>query len=122
MKFKVKGNRDEVLAICKEICKIKEEEEDAIKKKSLKIRATKAFMDATSKISGSLNYDEAFNSLIISYYEEKDYAVLDIPFYVPSVVRGLMRRKLMKAFREIFEKSCKKPVKVEFLNWGDPVK
>jgi hypothetical protein len=119
MKFKVEGDRKEVINVCKEICKVKEEEEVAIKKKSMQIRATKAFMNATSKITGGLNYDDAFNSLNISYYEEKDCVVLDIPFYVPSLARGLMRRKLEKTFREIFEAACKKPVKVEFLNWGD---
>jgi hypothetical protein len=84
----------------------------------LKQKAIKGLVDKAAAISGGINFDDAFQSLVVNYYEEKGYVIVSIPFYVPSMARFILKRKLTKAFQEIFNKSCKKKVKVDFVDWG----
>jgi hypothetical protein len=43
---------------------------------------------------------------------------LNIPVYIPHIARTLIKGKLVKTFREIFECECGK-VEVKFKSWGD---
>lgn len=120
MKFRVSGeDKKEILEVCEEICKIKDDSKEEIKASSIKQKATKRLINTASSITGGLNYDEAYNSIIISYKEEGDNVILDMPFYIPKMLRFIMQRKLTKSFQEIFDKSCKNKVKVKFMTWGD---
>jgi hypothetical protein len=120
MKFVIKGNQKKVMEVCDEILKIKDSEGAEIKKSGLKQKAADGIVNFASSASG-MSLDDAFSGFTI-FHEPKgdDEVILNIPMYIPRMVRFILKRKLEKSFREIFEKAMEgEPVKVKFLSWGD---
>jgi len=117
MKFKISGDKQEILEVCKQITEIKETRKDDIKEKSLKVKTTEKVANSLASVAGTINLNDAFDAFVINYYEDGDDVILDIPFYVPKFVRFILKRSLKKSFEDIFKKSCEHKVKVKFLSW-----
>lgn len=120
MKLLIKSkNRDKVLEVCEEISKIKDENKEEITKSSLKQKTARSVVGMASSLSGGANIDDVFESFVIIHEETEDGVLLNIPFYVPKMVRFLLKRKMRKSFEEIFKKSGVDDVSVDFISWGD---
>jgi len=121
MKLLVEGdNQEKIIAVCQEITRIKETEKDAIVKSGLKQKSAKTIANLSASMTGGMNYDDIFGSFAIVYEKQGDKAVLlNIPVFVPSMVRFLLKRKLTKTFEQIFKDAGCEKVKVKFVSWGD---
>jgi hypothetical protein len=119
MKFLIKGVQEKIMNLCEEINSIKNTEKESIVKSGLKQKTAKSLANMASSVSGGLNFDDILGSFAVNYEKQDDNAVLlNIPLFIPKMVRFLLKRKLLKAFKEIFEQGCGE-VDVKFISWGD---
>lgn len=120
MKLLIEGDQDRIISVCQEMTKIKETEKDNIVKSGLKQKSAKTIANISASMTGGMNYGDIFDAFAILYDRQGDNAVLlNIPVFVPKMVRFMLKHKLVKSFDQIFKEAGVNPVKVKFISWGD---
>jgi hypothetical protein len=123
MKLLIKGDMAKIDELCKEMTKIKEDEKQGVMDNLGKFSSTKKWADFMTKLGGrqALDMSELYDQIAFSYFPVgNDSMELNVPVYIPPIARNLIKGKLVKSMREIFEAHCGKgKVDVRFISWGD---
>jgi len=123
MKLLIKGDAAKIREVCIELENVKEERKEGVMDNLGKFSTTKKWADFMTRLGGknALNMSELYDQIAFSYFPVgNDSMELNVPVYIPPIARNLIKGKLVKSMREIFEAHCGKGnVEVKFLSWGD---